>query len=358
MKKLSSKLPKLRKEKKPLEAPAGRITTDTLAEHRERVLAGGRKFKYPVQYARHKLVINASIIGVIAIILIGALGWYALYPGQNTNDFMYRVTRVVPVPVASIEGESVRYSDYLMRYRSEVHFLTQKAGVDITSEDGKRQLEFLKTQAMQGAIADTYAEKLAREQKITVTDAELEGYVKQQRQSQGSEVSESTYNAVILDYYGWSPEEYRHAMKKKLLRQKVAYAIDDTSRAVAKEVSTLLAADGATFKDVAAAINAKHGENTVQAVPAAWVPKSNRDYGLSEQAAKLEKGGTSGVFELSNGAGLAFVRLIDRSDVDHQYEYISIPLKEFEQRIVRIIKFWQCKHTNLPLLLFYYVERD
>ena len=39
-----------------------RITNDTIDVHREHVLSGGRKFKYPMQYAKHKLVYNALII--------------------------------------------------------------------------------------------------------------------------------------------------------------------------------------------------------------------------------------------------------------------------------------------------------
>lgn len=326
-------MPKLRR-KKQVEEPKGRITTDTLAEHRERVLAGGRKFKYPVQYARHKLVFNAIIVGVAAIILVVALGWYMLYPGQNTSDFMYRVTRVVPVPVATIDGKAVRYSDYLMKYRSSVHFLVEKGRVDIASEDGKRQLEFIKSQAMRDAVADTYAEKLAGEKNIQVTDAELEEYIKRQRQSENNEVSESTYNAVILDYYGWSPDEYRHAMKSKLLRQKVSYAIDDTSRQIAEEVKRSLATDEkVAFQAIVDAVNKEHGANTIYATPATWVPRNNKDYGIADAAAKLEKGKTSPVFELSSGEGLVFVRLVDSNDKQLQYEYIMIPLTAFDKKV-------------------------
>ncbi len=332
MKKSLSKLSKIGRKKQP-EAPAGRITTDTLAEHREKVLAGGRKFKYPVQYARHKLVFNAIIISVAAIILLVALGWYLLYPAQNTSDFMYRVTRVVPVPVASIEGKSVRYSDYLTKYRSSVHFLVEKNGLDVNSDDGKRQLEFTKSQAMNDAVADAYAEKLAAEQKITVTDAELEEYIKRQQQSESNEVSETTYNAIILDYYGWSPDEYRHAMKSKLLRQKVSFAIDNKSREVAEEVKRQLAAGASDFQKVATAINEKEGANTTYAMPATLVPRANKDYGLAEEAAKLQNGQVSPVFELKNGEGLAMVRLISSNETQLRYEYIVIPLREFDKQV-------------------------
>jgi uncharacterized membrane protein YqiK len=130
-------LSKLGLKKKQPEQPAGRITTDTLAEHRQQVLAGGRKFKYPVQYARHKLVMNAVIIVVAAIIILIGAGYYLLYQAQNTSDFMYRVTKVAPVPVAEVDGQSVRYSEYLMKFRSNLHYLTEKEQVDITTEDGQ-----------------------------------------------------------------------------------------------------------------------------------------------------------------------------------------------------------------------------
>src|SRR6218665_141625 len=235
MKKILSKM-----RKKQPEEPAGRITTDTLAEHREKVLAGGRKFKYPVQYQRHRLVINALVIGIGAVVLLIGIGWYMLYAAQNTSEFMYRVAKVVPAPVAVVDGEQVHYSDYLMKYRSAEHYLLEKEQIDGKSEDGKSQLNYVKSQAMDDAVADAYAVKLARTQDIDVSDADLETFLKQQRQSSDGEVSEATYNAVIRDYYGWSPSEYREAMKSKLLRQKVAYAVDtkaeDTTKVIEKTV--------------------------------------------------------------------------------------------------------------------------
>lgn len=98
-------LSKLKRNKAEPEAP-GRITNETVAEHREQILAGGRKFKYPHQYVRHKLVINALIIVSVTLIILGVIGWWQLYIAQNTSDFMYRMTRVVPVPVGSLLSAS------------------------------------------------------------------------------------------------------------------------------------------------------------------------------------------------------------------------------------------------------------
>lgn len=328
MKKLVSKI---RAKKQPKE-PAGRITTDTLAEHRERVLAGGRKFKYPVQYQRHKLVVNAMIISAAALILLIALGWYLLYVTKNTSEFMYRVTKVVPVPVAVVDGQQVRYSDYLMKYRSAAHYLVEKEQIDERSEDGKRQLNYVRTQAMEDAIADAYALKLARELDVRVTDADLEEYLKQQRQSSDGEVSEATYNAVIQDYYGWSPQEYREAMRSKLLRQKVAYAVDSKAEEVSKRVESAVRGGNADLKAIADTLNVEDKESAVHN-PAAWVPRSNQDGGLAEAASKLEKGQVSPAVKTTSGNGYYYVKLVDSNENQLQYEYLFVPLREFESRL-------------------------
>lgn len=332
MKKVLSKF----RKKQPQE-PAGRITTDTLAEHRERVLAGGRKFKYPVQYQRHKLVINALIIGVAALLLLIGLGWYMLYSAQNTSEFMYRVTKVVPVPVAVVDGEQVQYSNYLMKYRSAEHYLVEKEQIDINSNDGKSQLSYVKGQAMNDAIADAYASKLARELDVTVSDAELEAFLKQQRASSDGEVSETTYNAVILDYYGWSPGEYREAMKSKLLRQKVAYAVDAKAEDLSKNIESKVKAGATDLKVVADELNAST-KGAVVYMPAAWVPRTNQDGGLAEAAAKLTKGQISSAVKTTSGNGYYYVKLVDSNETQVQYEYVHVPLREFTDKLKSVEK--------------------
>lgn len=333
MKKLISKV---RRTKQP-EEPAGRITTDTLAEHRERVLAGGRKFKYPVQYQRHKLVVNTIIIAVTAFVLLLGLGWYLLYSAQNTSDFLYRVTKVIPVPVALVDGQQVRYSEYLMKYRSAAHYLTEKEQIDPRSDSGKSQLSYVKSQAMNDAVADAYAIKLAKQLDITVTDADLEVFLKQQRQSGDTEVSEATYNAVIRDYYGWSPEEYREAMKSKLLRQKVAYATDATAEKLSKEVGEKVKAGGADLAKIAEELNARQKES-VTYMPATWVPRGNQDGGLALAAAKLQPGGVSSAVKSTSGNGYYYIKLLEANSSQIRYEYIHIPLKEFTKKLEQIEK--------------------
>lgn len=327
MKKILNKI-----RRKPNTQDSARITTETIAAHRERILAGGRRFKYPVQYARHRLVFNAIIITIATLIALVVVGYWQLYSAQNTSDFMYRVTRVLPVPVAKIDGQPVLYSDYLMKYRSSIHYLESKERVNLKTEDGKRQSDFVKSQAMDDSLADAYAIKLAKQNNVTVTDAELQTFLKQQRSSTDGEVSEATYDAVILDYYGWSPDEYAHAMETKLLRQKVAFVIDKDADTVSKQVGAIITAGNTDLKSVTETVNQTA---KVQVVYGAlgFVPKTNQDGGLAAAAAKLQKGQISSVIKSTTGEGYYFIKLLDINDTQVNYEYVHIPLTVFTKQL-------------------------
>jgi hypothetical protein len=288
-----------------------------------------------MQYARHRLVINTIIISVVSLLVLVGLSWYLLYPAQNTSEFMYRLTRVIPVPVASVDGQQVRYSDYLMKYRSAEHYLVEKEQIDISTDDGKRRLEFIKREAMNDAIADAYAIKLAEEKGITVTDGDLETYLKAQREE--SDVTETVYNTVIEDYYGWSPEEYREAMRSKLLRQKVSYATDTTATKLSGDIEAQVKAGTTDLKLIADALNAQTA-NSVSFWPATWVPKDNRDGGLAETAAKLQKGQVSTAIKTTANDGYYYVKLVDSNDTQLQYEYLHIPLAQFDATLAKLKK--------------------
>lgn len=335
MKRIFSRL--LKRNKEQPDVTSSRITTDTVAHHREQILAGGRKFKYPLQYARHKLVINAILISAGALIIVFAIGWWQLYKSQNTSEFFYRITKVIPVPIASVDGETVLYSDYLMKYRSSVNYLEQKEQVNLKTSDGKKQIEYIKQQSMYDSIADSYAAKLANKLKIAVSDTEVEVFLQNQRQSSDGEISAQTYNAVILDYYGWTPDEYRHVTKNKLLRQKVAYAMDETATKVVNELGTAIKADNkADFSALAASLSKESSLNITRGA-SGWVPKTNQDGGLAVEASKLSKLQVSPIVKSNIGDGYYIIRLLESSDSQVNYEYIHIPLTLFEKSLNDII---------------------
>lgn len=314
-----------------------RITNDNVAVHREKTIAGGRRFKYPIQYAKHKLVYNAIIIAVISLAILIVFGWWQLYKVQLANDFFYRVTKIIPLPVASVEGTWVPYDDYLMKLRSSLYYLEKKEQINLSTEDGKLQKEYVQKTAMNDAIADTYAKKRAKDLKISVTDEEVKQFITAMRQSADGEVSQQTYDAVISDYYNLTSDEYRILTKNKLIRQKVSYAIDNEASATRDKIKTKLQG-GSGFADTVNNLNPELGRK-IEFVETGWIPKTNDDNGLSLEAAKLTKGQIlPEAFKPSNGDGYYFVRLIDINDKQIKYEYIKVPLGEYRDIVDNLIK--------------------
>jgi hypothetical protein len=329
------------------EAPS-RITNETVAEHRERILAGGRRFKYPMQYARHRLVINTILVAVAALILLVAVGWWQLYSVQNSSTFMYRVTRVLPLPVASVDGEQVRYSDYLMGYNASIHYLRQSEQLDLSSENGKRQVDYNKRKSMDNAVADAYAGKLARELNISVKDTDVDKVIDDDRNTANGRISQETYDASSLNILGWGPDEYRQDAKSKLIRQGVSYKIDTVANERQQKAAQLLQQPDADFDKIAATLGGEGASKTSAGV-SGFVPLTNRDGGLSSAAAKLEKNQISPVLKTTTGDGYYFVKLLDRNDKQISYAYLRIPLTVFADRLVELKKDGKIKeYIHIP----------
>lgn len=326
-----------RKKRSATPEPPSRITNETVAEHRERILAGGRRFKYPVQYARHRLVINTIIISVIALVAVALIVWWQLYSQQNTSTFFYRITRVAPLPVATIDGQNVPYGDYLSAFRSQEHYLQTKEGVDLYNKENKQQLDYIKRKAIDDAVADSYAAKLAKEKNINISDKEIDEAITRQRESRDGVTSQETYDAIVMDHFNWTPAEAREVTAHKLLRQEVAYVIDKNAAKQRDQVVEKLKTE-ADFDKVAAAVPAI-GEARVQAGVAPLVPSNNQDGGLAATASKLTIGQVSEAFRSTTGDGYYVVKPLAKDNNGRiSYAYLKIPLTTFDEQLKKVKK--------------------
>lgn len=328
MKKIS--LPRKKKQVEP-ETP-DRITNETVAAHREKVLAGGRRFKYPVQYAKHRLVINTIIISLVALVAITGIVWWQLYPSQNTSTFLYRITRVVPLPVASIDGHPVRYSDYLTNFRSQEHYLQTKENVDLHTKESEPQLALIKRQALDDAVADSYAAKLANEEGVKISSEQIDDAIKRQRESRDGVTSQETYDAIVLDHFNWTRQEAREVTARKLLRQEVSYKIDSTALKLRDAMISSLVSEQ-DFNKIVASIPAIDGVKVETGV-SPLVPKNNLDGGLAQEASKLEVGQVSGAFRSTTGDGYYVVKALQKDgDSRVSYAYLKVPLTVFLKKL-------------------------
>ena len=305
---------------------------EKVAERREEVLAQGRKFKYPMQYAKHKLIINTILVAIAAIILMVVAGWFMLYKIQDTGDMIYRVTQVIPVPVAEVAGEKVRYSDYLMIYRSNLETSEQQGGQLGTGDDADIVREGYKQAAMLAAVTYTYALKLGKEMGVTVTNEEVDRAFDEHRKVGGIERSEESFLKILSDNFGMSKSEYRRMLYLNLMKVKVAQAVDKTATETATEVERLLSEKNGDFLEVAAEL----GERVQYEETGALIDNMNVDGGRSTKAMTLEAGQISEKFLSNNGDGYYYVKLNEKTDSQVNYASIKITFTEFDLMILKL----------------------
>ncbi len=302
---------------------------EKVAERREEVLAQGRKFKYPMQYSKHKLVINTIIIAFVAVILMIGVGWFMFYKSGSTSDMAYRIAQVVPLPVAEVDGEQVRYSDYLMIYRSNLMTAEQQGGQLGQGEDDNAVRDMYKQAAMQSAVEYTYALKLARELGIEVTEEEIDKAFDDHRKVGGVERSEEGFLKILQDNFGMNRREYRRMLYLTLVKAKVMQKIDQKANEIAEKVDKILAENDNDFGKVVEEL----GDVVTREGTNGLVDVMIVDGGRSNMAQTLEKGQMSGKFLSSNGDGYYYLKLIDKTDTQVNHESLKIDFTEFDDRI-------------------------
>lgn len=318
------------KIKQPKQKP--KTEREKVEERREEVLAKGRKFKYPLQYTKHKLVINTILVAAVAVVAMVVAGWLALYQFQSTGEMMYRVTQVLPVPVAEVDGAKVRYSDYLMIYRSNLQTSEQQSGqLGNTEDDDLVRAEYKRT-ALEAAVEYTYAMKLGKELGLSVAEEEIDQAFDEHRKVGGVERSEEAFLKIVQDNFGMNRREYRRMLELTLMKAKVEQEIDETAQAVAAEVETMLNENGGDMATVAESL----GEQVEYEATGQLVDNMNVDGGRSNKAMTLEPGQVSERFLSNNGDGYYFVKLVEKTETQVNYESIKVKFTTFAERVAQL----------------------
>ncbi len=307
---------------------AKKTEKEKVDERREEVLSHGRKFKYPLQWSRHRIVINTILITfvVVAMVVIGI--WLALYRFGMTDEILFRITRVVPVSVATVDGQKVKFSDYLMLYRSGIISIERQSGSQFDDQSLEQLRQEYKRSALTEAEKYTYALKIATEQNITVSDDEITSGFERHLKLGGIERSEESFVKIINDNFGLTKSEYERMLYLSLIKSKVEATIDENANQVATKVENLLAENGNNFQATAETL----GDAVSYQETGSLVDSKNIDGGRATEAMKLEPGASSGRFISTNGDGYYFVKLVEKTDSKVNFVSIFVPFSEFASR--------------------------
>ena len=227
------KLPKLIKRRKATEeriqeafANVPRITNETVAVHREEVLSRARKYIYPLQHSRKRIVfISGSIIALAVIIFFVYVG-SALYKFQSTSGFIYGVTQVLPFPIAKAGSSWVSYESYLFQLRRYMHYYETQQQVNFSTPSGLKQLSLYKKQAMNEVITGAYVKQLASQYNVSVSNGAVNKAVSLVQNQNRLGSSQQQFKEVLSDFWGWNEADFKRELKQQMLQQAVVAKLD------------------------------------------------------------------------------------------------------------------------------------
>ena len=301
--------------KKPQDKPPEtlpRITNDTVAEEREEVLSSARKYIYPLQHSKHKIVILTVSIVLVASITFFTYCVLALYRFRSTSAFIYKATQVIPFPIARQGGKFIAYENYLFEVRRYQHYYESQQKLDFNSDFGRQQLIVSQRQALDKVIDDAYIRAIAKEQKISVSDREVEDQIVLLRNQERLGSSDEVLDDVLREYFGWTRADFKRYAHNKLLREKVLHALDSDN---VKRAESALAElkGGAKFEDVAKQYSDDVTTKDKGGEFGFLIEKSNR--GLSPRTIgavfALQPGQISDIIQLNDPASLEIYKLIE-----------------------------------------------
>ncbi len=334
MSKIKDKINEKREARREEKAKKQNITQQNIEESRDEILAKGKKFKYPFQYAKHRLIINAIAIGLVAIIMFVLVGWVQLYKSLNTSEVMYRFTRTIPLSVADVDDVKVRFSDYLMLYRSSIRSVERQQGeLGDTDEAEKERRQFMR-QALTDAEDYSYAMAKLKEIGKEVSEEEIDEVITEHKTIDGELRSDEAFEGIVKDNFGLSIKEYRRLIMLSLARKKVSAELDKDAKELADQIEEMLAENNNDMKKVA---NEFANNKTIALEEVDSVEYANLDGGRAMVASQLgDVGDVSQRFVSKSGDGYYFVKLVDRTDTTVSYQSIWIRFDWFNNMMQKL----------------------
>lgn len=227
-----------------------KITNENVAEHREEILSGARKYIYPLQHSKHRIVLWTTILVIAAVLTMTTTLVILFYRQQSSSRFMYQVSKVVPFPVARIGGDLVAYENYLFELRHYIHYYETQQGLSFETEAGRDQLTSYKKRALDDVVNLAYTKQIASELDVRVTDEEINEQIRIAREQNRLGSSDDILEDVLRNYWNWSITDFRRSLENELLVQKVTRALDNQTEDRAKEALAKIKS-GADFAAVA-----------------------------------------------------------------------------------------------------------
>jgi len=241
-----------------------------------------------------------SVLIVLAIFIVLAIVTmsYGIYKLDWRSSFIDKILRVVPLPVAAVNGNFISYPDYLITLQAAERFYEKQKEMNFP---GIPSQEEIKKMVRDRLIEDILIKKMASQYNVSVTSQDIENKTNEIIQNKGSQADLEKF---LKDYYNLSLAQYKEFfIEPNLYYSKTNEAIMDdeaingqAKKKIQEALSRLR--NGEKFEDIAKQYSedAKVGDNASQEnFLRGELPKE-----IEDQLFSMKEGESTDVVEMSD----------------------------------------------------------
>lgn len=277
------------------ESPQSNVTDQTLERHRKEIFSRGRRFVYPIHITKHHIVRNSILVSLFFILIFLGSMAAAIYRYKSDSELVYRISKVIPFPVASVNGEWVSYKDYLFILRSNQTYLE---GQGRTDNEDPEATERIKQEALAEAKRNELLQQISNQRKITVSADEIDEQI---ALLESFASGERRLSDIVREFYGIDISDLRNLLYIQLLKQKLTPLVSETARSKVEEIRAKSAA-GDDFAALATQFSDDEQTSAAGGSLGIITSESNElDERLITAGLALEVGAVSEVIETKSG---------------------------------------------------------
>ncbi len=183
-----------------------------------------------------KTIVRVGVGALVALFVTLSIFGVLIYKYKYSNRAVKIASKIVPYPVASVNGNIIwnaaTYNQYLFELASIQKFYTSQ-GQDLNSEEGKQKLSQLKNDIITQLENNIIIAQQARKYGIKVSNKEVQDqYDELVKNAGGIEKVKTTLDKL----YGWTVDDFKEKIRQSVLQKKLGDKIlaDDSLNAPAK----------------------------------------------------------------------------------------------------------------------------
>ncbi len=279
-----------------------------------------------VSHKANKKTIITAIVAVLLVIVITITTFGVLIYRYKMNNRAVKIAaRIIPYPVASVNGNilwnTVTYNQYLFELSSIQKFY-QSQGVDLNSEEGKKKLAQLKNDLITQLENNLLIEQQASKYGIKVSQKEINDKFDQLVQNAGGldKVKET-----LSKLYGWNTNDFKDKIRQSLVQKKLADKIlsdpelNKSAQTQAQDVLKQVQAGG-DFAELAKKYSADG--SAASGGDLGFFGKGQMDPDFEKAAFALDAGQVSGVVKTQYGYHI--IKVTEKKDDQIRASHILI----------------------------------